>query len=1275
MEPALAEGGEGTEGRSLLARFERALRIVVRELHVDVATFKRAVEQRLEDACKDTEPLAGTVANLQKENQELKERLEALTCLVEALPGIQTQSSPIKNHDVQAQTGQTQTDTQKLGGHCYSPCVASPIGEAGMDDQASTYSGPGSVYVDSVSTSSRSSTTASVASTIIMDASYQASLISTAAEEEIVNEEEEDDPLTSAGLENECEKVSESEETVSLVNSQHVDSLIMTSPHPPLNTEPRPQSSLGSEYSGYSGYSSVTEEVMSSVASQHVPMRPRQHIVTAMNRARDLTIHKISTSQKAAGDIHTQTVITSFNDTQSMMQQTSLFEQSPADSVLKTETQEVKTASNSESIPAGLVALPQTTEDVKGRALNPMTRKTWRTQTNLSSEYSSEEQEGRFPISSHQTPKAIVATALQPIGDLTDPRTSRSLRTTNKLNCMTNVMQQLQLDQSDIKEESSFRTENTFESQKEKSANTQLPVNTESIVLSPKLLQSTNQTAVQPVTMEDPRPFSKSASDATTSANNNLTPVTTPIDPETKLSESSFRTERLLSSQVVRSMANIQFDLNLTSTPQQQVRTMTIPMSPKSLRSTNQSPTPFKSSSMPAVTESPFKASPVAMRRRIPFNVSTPEFTTSVTSQQPSQTSDCFTKNLESFHRDDPSEAARSISQQAEPVAVLTKQPVGSMTVPMSPKTLRSTNQSHIPFKSPFTSATQSNRTTDSALYQECGTISIPRSPVSSMTRISPQVPRRQTNSAQNRSAGLNHAQTIAHSSNVTLPFVHSPTTALYSSPAQQGVKLAVGSHLAISRALSQPQLSTGFINRHAESPTESECSGYSSVCSSVSQEVRSLVNSHNVTFTKPAVSSIASMSPRAQQRSANHNSERSSASSQIDLSPGSQEVRSQGMSRVFSQPQLSISSLSRRAESPSGSEYSGYSSVSQEVRLVVDGQRNHASVTTATAQPPVSSMIRMSPKPFRRSTNPSSALSNPSPPLKLKVFGQSIPSTTNPYPPSSKTSTTSGNSIMPQEVTSPVSRQNISMSGQELSSTNITQENKIPQSPKAISKPANLTQAQLNSAPHFNPLLFCQSAADTTSPKPITDSPSRPVSAVKPWTSSRKIDTSLCSSKDKGSTMFSKPTPFSDSEPISQNTKNAESRPKNPESRPKLRRSQSFSTASASSIKQLLLEWCRSKTIGYQHIDIHNFSSSWIDGMAFCALVHSFFPHEFEYNELNPAQHKHNLDLAFTTAEEKADCMRLIEVDDMMAMGKNPDPMCVFTYVQSLYNHLKRFE
>jgi hypothetical protein len=52
------------------------------------------------------------------------------------------------------------------------------------------------------------------------------------------------------------------------------------------------------------------------------------------------------------------------------------------------------------------------------------------------------------------------------------------------------------------------------------------------------------------------------------------------------------------------------------------------------------------------------------------------------------------------------------------------------------------------------------------------------------------------------------------------------------------------------------------------------------------------------------------------------------------------------------------------------------------------------------------------------------------------------------------------------------------------------------------------------------------------------------------------------------------------------------------------------------------------------QHVDLQNFSSSWSDGMAFCALVHSFFPDAFDYNALSPTQRQKNFELAFTMAE-----------------------------------------
>ncbi|XP_052447459.1 smoothelin isoform X2 [Carassius gibelio] len=124
-----------------------------------------------------------------------------------------------------------------------------------------------------------------------------------------------------------------------------------------------------------------------------------------------------------------------------------------------------------------------------------------------------------------------------------------------------------------------------------------------------------------------------------------------------------------------------------------------------------------------------------------------------------------------------------------------------------------------------------------------------------------------------------------------------------------------------------------------------------------------------------------------------------------------------------------------------------------------------------------------------------------------------------------------------------------------------------------------------------------------------------------------------------------------------------------------KVQRSTSFGVPNASSIKQMLLDWCRSKTRSYENVDIQNFSSSWSDGMAFCALVHNFFPEAFDYSSLSPANRRQNFEVAFSTAEAYANCMPLVEVEDMMIMGKKPDSKCVFTYVQSLVKHLRKHE
>ncbi|KAF7989003.1 hypothetical protein HCN44_007313 [Aphidius gifuensis] len=109
----------------------------------------------------------------------------------------------------------------------------------------------------------------------------------------------------------------------------------------------------------------------------------------------------------------------------------------------------------------------------------------------------------------------------------------------------------------------------------------------------------------------------------------------------------------------------------------------------------------------------------------------------------------------------------------------------------------------------------------------------------------------------------------------------------------------------------------------------------------------------------------------------------------------------------------------------------------------------------------------------------------------------------------------------------------------------------------------------------------------------------------------------------------------------------------------------------SAVQIKERLLSWCREKTKEYDNVKVENFSTSWNNGLAFCALIHHFRPDAFDYYSLKPDDKRKNFELAFTKADEVAGIFPLLDVEDMVIM-RRPDWKCVFTYVQSIWRRFK---
>lgn len=70
-------------------------------------------------------------------------------------------------------------------------------------------------------------------------------------------------------------------------------------------------------------------------------------------------------------------------------------------------------------------------------------------------------------------------------------------------------------------------------------------------------------------------------------------------------------------------------------------------------------------------------------------------------------------------------------------------------------------------------------------------------------------------------------------------------------------------------------------------------------------------------------------------------------------------------------------------------------------------------------------------------------------------------------------------------------------------------------------------------------------------------------------------------------------------------------------------------------SAKEGLLLWCQRKTAGYRDVKVDNFTSSWQDGLALCALIHHHRPDLLEFDPLNKADKHKNLQLAFDIAEQ----------------------------------------
>nr|XP_039249326.1 EH domain-binding protein 1-like [Styela clava] len=71
------------------------------------------------------------------------------------------------------------------------------------------------------------------------------------------------------------------------------------------------------------------------------------------------------------------------------------------------------------------------------------------------------------------------------------------------------------------------------------------------------------------------------------------------------------------------------------------------------------------------------------------------------------------------------------------------------------------------------------------------------------------------------------------------------------------------------------------------------------------------------------------------------------------------------------------------------------------------------------------------------------------------------------------------------------------------------------------------------------------------------------------------------------------------------------------------------------SELNKPLLQWCQSVTEGYRGVKVTNFTTSWRNGLAFCAVLHKLKPELIVYTDLKPLDGRENLKQAFKGFQE----------------------------------------
>ncbi|KAJ5134121.1 hypothetical protein N7448_000858 [Penicillium atrosanguineum] len=107
---------------------------------------------------------------------------------------------------------------------------------------------------------------------------------------------------------------------------------------------------------------------------------------------------------------------------------------------------------------------------------------------------------------------------------------------------------------------------------------------------------------------------------------------------------------------------------------------------------------------------------------------------------------------------------------------------------------------------------------------------------------------------------------------------------------------------------------------------------------------------------------------------------------------------------------------------------------------------------------------------------------------------------------------------------------------------------------------------------------------------------------------------------------------------------------------------------------KEGLLLWCQRKTACYDDVEVRDFSTSWNNGLAFCALLDIHRPDLIDYDSLDKSDHRGNMKLAFDLASNEIGIPDLLDVDDVCDVPR-PDDRSLMTYIAYWFHAFSQLE